>query len=149
MGLLLKVGAWWTKEVRGCHGLGLWKAIVQGFFNHVKEIDYKIGDGRRVKFWKDSWCNDSSLMVEYPLLFNIAANKDAKVKDYFVGENGQISWNITFIRHFNDWELDRVLNFFQQLYDSKISFEGNDSLVWRKDAKGLFSVKSFYNTLIH
>lgn len=76
---------------------------MQGFDDFVKEINFKIGDGGKIRFWKDSWCKDSLLMTNFPNLYNIVTNKDALVKDYIVGVNGLVTWNITFIRHFNDW----------------------------------------------
>lgn len=40
-----------------------------------------------------------------------------------------------------------MTSFYQVLYDSKILGGENGALVWRKESKGLFSVKSFYYTL--
>lgn len=62
------------------------------------------------------WCGTRPLMEVCPCLFKIVANKEAWIMDYIVDGSGGIYWNIIFYRHFNDWELEVVLNFFHQLY---------------------------------
>lgn len=120
---------------------------MQGFGEFVKEVKFLVGDGSRVKFWEDLWCSNSPLMVEFPSLYSITTNKESLVMDCLGGDSGNRHWNVLFVRHFNDWELEEVMAFYQVLYESKILEGENDSLVWRKDSKGLFSVKSFYNCL--
>lgn len=44
---------WWPGQVRGTHGLGLWKAIMQVFDDFIKEGIFKIEDERRMRFWQD------------------------------------------------------------------------------------------------
>lgn len=104
---------WWTKDVRGSHGVGLWKAIMQGLNDFKEEIGFKVGDGSRVSFWKEVGCSNLLLMNEFPSLFEIPQDKNALVKDYLVVNSGAIFWNVTFSRHFNDWELESVLLFYQ------------------------------------
>ena len=40
-----------------------------------------LGNGRRLGFWKDSWCGETVLCNAFPTLFNLAAHKDARVAD--------------------------------------------------------------------
>ena len=53
--------------------MGVWKAI-------KKEWDYRsqfiVGNGRKVKFWKDLWCKDETLKETFPNLYRLAVNKD-------------------------------------------------------------------------
>ena len=35
-------------------------------------FSFVVGDGKRTKFWKDSWYSDTSLVDAYPSLFTIA-----------------------------------------------------------------------------
>jgi len=42
MGLILMDDG---RKSQGSHGLGLWKAIMQGFKDFIKEISFKFGDG--------------------------------------------------------------------------------------------------------
>ena len=38
-----------------------------------------MGDGKRVRFWKDRWCGEEPLVVTFPELLSIATNKEALV----------------------------------------------------------------------
>ena len=40
-----------------------------------------VGNGRRVRFWKDRWCRDSPLCVSFPSLFALSVDKEAWVAD--------------------------------------------------------------------
>lgn len=39
-------------------------------------IGFRVGDGKRVRFWKD-WCREEPLVVNSPELFSIAIDKEA------------------------------------------------------------------------
>ncbi|KAK9286538.1 hypothetical protein L1049_014936 [Liquidambar formosana] len=72
---------WNTKKVRGTYGMGVWKAISQGWDDFVKHIRFKVGDGNSISFWKDVWCGDRPLSEEFPFLFDMASIREAKVAD--------------------------------------------------------------------
>ena len=38
--------------------------------------------------------------------------------------NGAIHWNVTFIRHVHDWEMEEVSRFFELLYSQHIRHGG-------------------------
>ena len=59
--------------------MGVWKAIRNGWENIRTHSCFIIGDGTRVKFWKDLWCGNQSLEYAFPNLFNLAVNKDGWV----------------------------------------------------------------------
>lgn len=48
----------------------------------MKEIRFNVGEGGRVKFWKDDWCGNVPLLEEFSHLFVVRDNKDAWVRDY-------------------------------------------------------------------
>ena len=49
----MEVGA---LAIQGSHGVGLWKTIRKGWLEFNKREAFKVGDGSRVRFWKDRWC---------------------------------------------------------------------------------------------
>ena len=67
-----------------------------------------VGIGRKVKFWKDLWCEDQTLKEAFPNLFVLAINKDEWVLDAWEEGRELGSWNPLFSRHFNDWEMGKV-----------------------------------------
>ena len=44
-------------------------------------VAFLVGDGGRVRFWKDKRCGDESLCISFPLLFVVASSKEAWVKE--------------------------------------------------------------------
>ena len=134
---------WCTNGVRERHGVGVWKAIKNGWEDLKVRMRFKVGSGNRVKFWKDRWCGDVSLRDAFANLFSIASSKDARVADAWDGG----SWNPRFIRQLSDWELEEVDIFFERLYDHFISMDIEDSVEWVDTKSGIFSVRPFYSSL--
>ena len=51
-----------------------------------------------------------------------------------------------FRRSFQDWELEEMTCFLDHISAVKVQ-EGEDSLVWKIERRGKFSVKSYYRSL--
>ena len=49
-------------------------------------------------------------------------------------------------RLLGDWELNELTCFLEHIYVVKVQ-EGKDSIVWKNDEKGKFSVKLYYRSL--
>ena len=61
-----------------------------------------MGNGKRVKFWKDLWCEDQMLKKAFPILFLLVVDKDGWVLDAWE-ESGELGcWSPRFSRHLND-----------------------------------------------
>ena len=73
-------GGWCSKEVRGAYGVGLWKAIRKDWEIIRSRSRFIVGNGRKVKFWKDL-CEDQALKDAFPNLFRLAINKNQWVCD--------------------------------------------------------------------
>ncbi|WKA01914.1 hypothetical protein VitviT2T_020163 [Vitis vinifera] len=76
----LQEGGWCSKDARNRYGVGVWKAIRKGWENFRSHSRFIIGDGTRVKFWKDLWCGNQSLEEAFPILFNLSVNKEGWVQ---------------------------------------------------------------------
>ena len=72
-------GGWCTRAESGRHGVGLWKAIRKEWLGMYSSLAFRVGNGRRVRFWKDKWCRDEPLYESFPSLFAISLAKDAWV----------------------------------------------------------------------
>ncbi|RVW89301.1 hypothetical protein CK203_032683 [Vitis vinifera] len=98
-------GGWYTREGREGIGVGLWKKIRKEGYWLSNYIGFSVGNGRRTRFWLDSWCGGEALCNSFPSLFALAVSKEewvAKVWDSSV-DGG--SWSPRFLRAFNDWEV--------------------------------------------
>ena len=83
----------------------------------------EVGDGSNALFWKDHLLQtNGSLRDSYSELFRFAANGDALVSDYVELVNGSLQWKPLFSREAQDWELESLDHFFNNLYAVNIFF---------------------------
>ncbi|KAL6345634.1 hypothetical protein AAG906_017366 [Vitis piasezkii] len=88
---------------------------------------FVVGDGKKVRFWKDKWCGTTPLCEDFPSLFALATSKEAWVNEVrtAAGERGG-SWSPRFNRPFNDWELEEVERLVCCLDGKKVSVDEED-----------------------
>ena len=67
--------------MRDAHDMGLWKGIRMDWELVGTQISFSVGNGRRVRFWRDRWCGDSPLCESFPSLFALSIEKEAWVAD--------------------------------------------------------------------
>jgi hypothetical protein len=83
------------------------------------------------------------------LLFACSTSQSASLASCLsisaVGE-GRI-WNLTFVREFNDWEVEEVLEFFHFIHSKIPAGLDPDNMRWKLRQHGNFDVKSFYHAL--
>jgi hypothetical protein len=65
------------------------------------------------------------LKEAFPVLYDIARDKNAHVADHLVVVSGSYQWDVSFFRAAHDWEMD-VLASFSLLYPSRVDREGED-----------------------
>ena len=75
------VGGWNKGDIRGGYGTGVWKDIRKGRHTLFQNDVFSLGDGRRLRFWKDIWCGEVTLSNAFPNLFNMVAHKEVLVVD--------------------------------------------------------------------
>ena len=88
--------------MKGAYGVEVWKAIRKDWESIRSRSHFIVGNGRKVKFWKDLWCEDQTLKDDFPNLFWLAVNKDVWVFDAWEEGREVGSWNPLFSRHFNN-----------------------------------------------
>lgn len=55
-----------------------------------------MGDGTRVRFWKDTWVGDQLLAAKLPRLYNLSAKHKAQVSLLTHETEGKLTWNSLF-----------------------------------------------------
>ena len=56
--------------------MGMWKAIRKEWEGIHSTSCFIVGNGRKVRFWKDLWYEDQTLKEVFPNLFLLVVNKD-------------------------------------------------------------------------
>ena len=111
----IEVGGWYTLSPRGSYGLGLWKAISKETSQLKQNCELVLRDGKRIRFWEDTWCGGLPLSESFPALFNKVASKGVMIAGILVFSGDQGVWDPKFERPFNDWELEAVQTFIGQI----------------------------------
>ncbi|RVX09662.1 F-box protein [Vitis vinifera] len=118
----LQDGGWCSKGGRDRYGVGVWKAIRNGWEDFRSHSRFLVGDGTRVKFWKDLWCENQSLEEAFPILFNLSVNKEGLVAEAWEEDGAGVAGD---------------------LVSTDTSMIGR----WKANKNGTFSVKCFYSSL--
>ena len=100
-----------------------------------------------MRLWHDCWCGDMALKDIFPNLFECASHKDAFMNEVLSWHNGKVVWNVSFMRNFNDWELDSVVEFLTLIESKAPLQEVKDGPWWHLRKNGRFDICSFYEVL--
>ena len=92
------------------------------------KLSFSVGNGKRMKFWKDKWCGDEPLNVSFPSLFTLSNSKDAWVAKLWQHSNEECGWNPNFLRPLNDWEIVIVERFLARLQDKVVEEDKEDKV---------------------
>ena len=123
--------------------MGIWKEIRKEGSLLSNNIVFSVGNGRRVRFWKDKWCGDEALCVSFSSLYGLAVSKVvwvAEVWDSLVGwgEVGiLVSLGLSTIRRWTWWSGPSW----------QFKGSGEDRVLWKKTEDEIFSVKTLYGAL--
>ena len=112
----------------------------------MEQIRYRVGTGDIILFWLDNWIGDRALAIQFPDIYNCAADKKAKIHCYMERFGDHYGWNPILRRNLKDNKLDQYKSLLNLLSGAQIQ-EGVD--VRRCDAseQGSFSVKSFFEVI--
>ena len=121
--------------------MGFWKEIRKEGSLLLKNVSFAMGDGRRVRFWKDIWCGNIPLCEAFPSLFALAVSQDAWVVDCWdsVGDVG--GWIPCFSRSFTDWEVEAVERLLSSLQGKRLVAGLEDRVLWKASKNGIFFCK--------
>jgi hypothetical protein len=81
---------WYSKEIAVPFGFGVWKYITRRWGVFSRFIIYEVGNGSKIQFWRDVWCEDQPLKDAFPELLSTTRCKEAWVVDNMQFCNGVI-----------------------------------------------------------
>jgi hypothetical protein len=87
-------------------------------------------------------------LASYPALYCIARSPNAWVVDNLPVVGGVVHWNVLFMSYAQDWEVEMMMSFYEQLYSTRVRQGEVDRVVWNLSKRRNFEVKTFYKALI-
>ena len=137
--LVSKYGGWRSLREGGkvSRGSLWWKDLKQvwdseGWGRSFEDgIKWKVGDGKDISFWEDSWLRCGALKGVFPRLFSLSSTKDAKVVELGYWHNGVWVWQLNWRRSFFEWEKSLVEKLVQSLQEVKLVLGEADNWVWK------------------
>jgi hypothetical protein len=79
-------GGWCSSEPIREYRVGLWKNIRSSWRKFCSHTRFEMGDGSKVRLWREHWYRDIALKEAFLVLFGIAC-----IKDVF-GATHEIFW---------------------------------------------------------
>ena len=138
---------WCSADSRDAYGSRVWKEIRKEWDTVSALVAFSLGNGRRLRFWKDAWSGEEAFSCSYPTLFAMVANKEVSVAEVWEPSCEGGVWTPCFVRPFNDWEMEEIQNLLQALQEKIILPNQNDLMLMREAKDGCFSMKLFYKVL--
>jgi len=150
----------WSQVIRSIHGSNLFGWHASGVVSYSlrspwinisicwQKVDelagFKVGDGRKVAFWFDSWVGNSAFSISFPRLYRISLNPKGAVAHFW--DSTHSSWSITFRRALKEEELEDFQTLLGILSVVTITIS-KDNRIWKLEANRNFSVKSLVKHL--
>lgn len=103
---------------------------------------WKIGDGKKVKFWEDNWLGSTSLAIQYWEVYVLVQEKAGTVAELWDG----VDLKCTFRRGF-DQRLFNLWLEIVQLASTIVFTEDEDASIWQFNSSGIYSSQSLYKII--
>ncbi|XP_028058886.1 uncharacterized protein LOC114262720 [Camellia sinensis] len=147
------VGKWIPNPSLNTSSSYIWNRIVavgdqnQSFsLYYASNLQLKVGNGCRIRFWSDSWCGNVCLKEEFPRLFSLSSQKEGLLKDFVEVSGTTKNWLFTFRRSLFVWEKNELLRLYGLVgLAPSIQLESQDSAIWRTAKPGQSFVSNLYN----
>ena len=119
-----------------------WKGILWAYKAAHLGISWKVGDGKTIRFWEDTWMGNCCLATQFWELYVLADQKNVNLASVWDGQTLMIS----FRRRVDD----RLIRMWEELVSlvETVTFETDcDAIIWTFQGNGQFSVQSMYKTI--
>ncbi|GKV09210.1 hypothetical protein SLEP1_g20749 [Rubroshorea leprosula] len=132
---------------------GLWKSVIVGKYGAERGhwLDWgfrlKIGEGRGVKFWWDSWCGEECLANKFPRLYLLSTGKGKECHEMGNAERATWKWNLTWRRKLFEWEEEAARELKGMIEEVKITPGCPNRWEWSHSKEGQYSTKIAYQRL--
>jgi hypothetical protein len=107
-------------------------------------IKWRVGNGRKVRFWEDIWFGNSSLETQFWPLYVINDQQGKTISQVWDGH----ILRLTFRRSVSENLMNMWYNMLSIVEDLNLQ-EDDDQIIWSFSSNGKFSVQSLYAVINH
>ncbi|GJX24024.1 RNA-directed DNA polymerase, eukaryota, reverse transcriptase zinc-binding domain protein [Tanacetum coccineum] len=130
-------------DLKGCYCNGVWASIISTYsmlhnrnLLSMNTLSHKVGNDFSIRFWKDSWNGNGTLMSRFNRLFHLDTNEDWLLSDRRVNDSWVWNWKKQVEGSRNEAALDSLLSDLGQVQ----ILDEPDSWRWTLDGDGIFSI---------
>ena len=116
-----------------------WKGVLWAAKAAKMGYQWKVGNGRKAKFWEDHWFGSCSLSIQFWELYSIANEHNKTIAEVWDGTNLKISF-----RRCVDNRLLHLWFDLPSIAQSVILNDDDDAIIWKLEHNGRYSVRSLY-----
>ncbi|KAH1220962.1 hypothetical protein GmHk_12G034481 [Glycine max] len=114
----------------------------------INNMRWKVGDGVRIRFWKDKWREgDLTLQDKYPALYQVSTQQNHSINSMGLLVDNRWEWKFQWRRNLFDHQIGTATAFMADIEDVHIQPSSRDLLLWSADSGGSYTTKSAYNLL--
>ena len=114
----------------------------------INNMRWKVGDGVRIRFWKDKWREgDLTLQAKYPALYQISTQQNHSINSMGLLVDNRWEWQLQWRRNLFEHEIGSAVEFMADIEHVHIQPSSRDLLLWRADPGGSYTTKSAYTLL--
>ncbi|KAH1216501.1 Stomatal closure-related actin-binding protein 1 [Glycine max] len=114
----------------------------------INNMRWKVGDGVRIRFWKDKWKEgELTLQDKYPALYQVSTQQNHSINSMGLLVDNRWEWKFQWRRNLFDHEIGTAAAFMADIEDVHIQPSSRDFLLWSADSGGSYTTKSAYNLL--
>jgi hypothetical protein len=114
-----------------------WKGVMWAAQAAKMGYRWNVGDGKRIRFWKDHWFGSCSLVVQFWDVYMIVNEQGCTLVEACDGSNLRFTFKRTVDRRVMDLWLELV-----QITESIRFSDEPDALIWKYNSSGRYSVQS-------
>ena len=155
----------WAKVIKSKFGLHLnkwdsglasrssyrstWKFVSSLYEEFSDLVCFKVGNGRRIRFWEDVWWEDEAFSNRFANLYRLSLASNSTIMELIVSHNGSSTQgrDLRFYRNLHDREIENFSNLSVALDQVRLNEASADLRIWKPDRSEGFSCRSAFAAL--
>ncbi|KAK1296362.1 hypothetical protein QJS10_CPB15g00774 [Acorus calamus] len=107
-------------------------------------LHWRLGNGHRIRFWREWWCGEAPFCIAYPMATQAAENTEATVQELWKVVDGRGGWCLQMRRITTETQVGELAALLQLIQSFSPAEERADTAQWEKGSNPSYSVKRGY-----